>query len=127
MAIMSKIYLQVKDVLDNNIDPIDDKISEEYLAGDEDTISVVRETYISEFEKASSLIKDFLKQKDYQKILDLVHRIKGVSLYIGSKILYDISSYICDCIRKNIPCDLEIEMITSLNDIVLQKLEERIS
>ena len=97
---MSKIYLQVKDVLDNNIDPIDDKISEEYLAGDEETISVVRETYISEFEKASSLIKDFLKQKDYQKILDLVHRIKGVSLYIGSKIL---------------------------NDIVLQKLEERIS
>lgn len=127
MVTMSNIYLQVKDILENNIVPIDDKLSEEYLAGDQETINIVRKTYILEFETASNSIALLLKQNDYGKILDLVHRIKGVSLYIGSKPLYDASSYICDCIRKNIPCDNEINIICKLNNVILDKLKEQIS
>lgn len=122
---MSKVYNQIKEIIENNLDFIDDNISKEYLANDETTINVVRNTYVLEFSDLSDKLDELLNNKEYQAILDLVHRVKGVSLYIGSQVLYDCSSYICECIRKHLTCDDEIKAIIALNKVVCKSIKEK--
>lgn len=106
---------------------IDNKLSSDYLASDIDTMRVVRLSYIEEYQNISKMILDYLKEEDYGHILEIVHKMKGVSLYIGSKDLYELASYIVTNIRaNNYKIQNEIILLTKLNDIIIKCLKERL-
>ncbi len=109
-------------------DIIDNKLSSDFLASDIDTMKVVRLSYITEYQDISPVILKCLEEGDYKRILEIVHKIKGVSLYIGSNDLYELASYIVTNIRANLYPKIEDEIIllTKLNDLIIKCLKERI-
>lgn len=123
---MNKEIMKIKESLDKGDNQINDSLSNDYLAKDVLTIKVVRSTYVDEFINCKDVLISYLEKKDYQKILDYVHRIKGVSLYIGANNLYELSSFICDSIRNNLECFDEVMLLIELNEKIITELKDKI-
>lgn len=72
-----------------------------YLDNNEVVYNNFLKRFISEYENFSSLIKKLLEEQDYLKIREVVHKYKGLTLYLGSTKLYELIDQIeIDIINK---------------------------
>ena len=97
---ISQTIIVIKELVKNNKVMINKDLSLKYLNDDE---SLYIETCKNFLKYATDIIAEliiYIENKDYLKVFEIVHRIKGFSIYIGSKQLYDFGDYICIKIRK---------------------------
>jgi HPt (histidine-containing phosphotransfer) domain-containing protein len=59
------------------------------LAGSETLLKRSKELYFTNYSTLEDELLELDRQRDYQSISSLLHKIKGFSLYLGSQRLYD--------------------------------------
>lgn len=79
---------------------IDKKIAMQYLANSEKLFDSLKNRFISNYKDYKSSLTNYLNDKNYEGIYNIIHQIKGFSLNIGSLVLYDDSIHILDEIQK---------------------------
>ena len=97
----------IDELIKNNKVMIDKDLSLKYLNNDK---SLYHETTFNFLKYTDDIVNDlmfYINNNDYLKIREIIHRIKGFSIYIGSKQLYDFGDYICIKIRKIKQSNLE--------------------
>ncbi len=79
---------------------IDKKIAMQYLANSEKIFDKLKTNFLNTYKNFKPQMESYIKNNDFDSIHNLIHQIKGISLNIGSEVLYDDSIKILDEIRK---------------------------
>lgn len=100
---------------------VDKSIALKYLAGNENIFNKVKNSFISSYKNAIASINQMCEEHNLDELYRYVHSIKGVSLNIGSMILYDDCNDVLEKMKKEsnkIP-SLE-QFINTLQNVCLE-------
>ena len=75
---------------------IDKKIAMQYLANSEKIFDKLKTNFLNTYKNFKPQMESYIKNNDFDSIHNLIHQIKGISLNIGSEVLYDDSIKILD-------------------------------
>ena len=98
----------------------------EMLGGSMKVFTNVLINYLEEYGKLENLILQFLESEDYDSIRKLVHKIKGVSLYLGSEKLLALASDIEYKIYNNISSRADILYFINYHNRMLEYVREQV-
>lgn len=100
---------------------VDKNVALKYLAGNENIFNKVKNSFIASYKNALSEINKMCEDHDLEELYRYVHSIKGISLNIGSMILYDDCVDVLEKMKKEgnkIP-SLE-QFINTLQNVCLE-------
>ncbi len=92
---MFKNKKEVIECIQNNRDDLDNNLALEYMGNNQDLYSKVVKLYVQENHQQVELMKEYLKDKKYWELYNCIHNIKGLSLNLGSRLLFSFSEYLC--------------------------------
>lgn len=77
----------------NKVD-FDKNIALEYLGNNVNLYNKLIKEYVNNYKTLDNEMIIYLENNNYQKLYHEIHDIKGLSLYLGSKVLYEYGSYL---------------------------------
>ena len=77
----------------NKVD-FDKNIALEYLGNNVNLYNKLIKEYVNNHKTLDNEMIIYLEKNNYQKLYHKIHDIKGLSLYLGSKVLYEYGSYL---------------------------------
>lgn len=98
----------------------------EMLGGSMKVFTNVLINYLEEYGKLENIILQFLESEDYDSIRKLVHKIKGVSLYLGSEKLLALATDIEYKIYNNISSKTDILCFINYHNRMLEYVREQV-
>lgn len=96
---------------------LDKNIALEYLGNNVSLYNKLIREYVYNYKTLDNEMIMYLEKRDYKNLYHKIHDIKGLSLYLGSKVLYEYGSYLSKNLIDYIS-DEEIN-ITLLEEIKL--------
>lgn len=79
---------------------VDKKIALKYLANSEILFNKVKQSFLYSYQNGVEEINHFCNTNNVEELYRYIHSIKGISLNIGSMILYEDSEAVLDKIKK---------------------------
>lgn len=125
-------YSQINDVIDmvnNKKDDFDYSLALEYMGNNEKVLMNIISSFLNYNKDSISLMKEYLRKNDGKELFAIFHHFKGVSLNLGSRIMYSFSDYLCEKFRykQNESIDTttieEIKLYIEFCNILFAKLE----
>lgn len=115
--------------IQKNIVDIDISLALEYLGNDEFVYGVMKKNYLKEYQDFELKANSYLSEKDFTKLELIIHKLKGISLYLGSKILYEFCSYLVNTLRNNDFIEnelfIEVDFLIKYNHLIYQELQSK--
>lgn len=81
-------------LIKNNKVDFDKNIAFEYLGNNDNLYNKLIKEYVNNHKTLDDEMIIYLENNNYQKLYHKIHDIKGLSLYLGSKVLYEYGSYL---------------------------------
>lgn len=82
--------------------------------------------YYNEYESVANVINTYISDKDYKSIRNIVHKIKGLSLNIGSKQLYEMTITLEKELDENIYNDKKVLNFIEFHNKILKEIKNGI-
>jgi HPt (histidine-containing phosphotransfer) domain-containing protein len=100
---------------------VDKKIALMYLANSEEIFQKIKKSFCNSYRDADNMLHNAYKEKNYEELYRIVHSVKGISLNLGSEVLYHDSSDLCLEFKKEIYNINRIEeFIDTLNNVIIE-------
>ena len=100
---------------------VDKKIALMYLANSEDVFQKIKKSFCNSYRDAKNMLHNAYDEKNYEELYRIVHSVKGVSLNIGSDILYRDASDLCLEFKKELYNLQRIdEFIETLENVIIE-------
>lgn len=97
---MYQYITDVKRCIESKAVFLDKDLAIEYLGNSEEVYNILIKTYLSEYKGYDKLLLSYLESKDYNSLAMNIHKLKGICLYLGSKMMHEYSGYIVDKLRE---------------------------
>ena len=78
------------------------ELSMNYLMNNKNIFIKIKNSFLESYKTYKQDFKKLLKNKDFNELERYIHSIKGISLNLGAKILYDTCVNALDKIRKEL-------------------------
>ncbi len=78
------------------------KLALEYLAGNQMIYEIIINSFLKNYQNYSTIINQFIKDKDIMNLYNEVHSLKGVTLNFGAEMLYIQSITFLEELRNDI-------------------------
>jgi hypothetical protein len=95
-----------------------------YLAGSEKIFEKLKSSFLSSYKNFNDDILSFYNSNNYEELYRYIHNIKGISLNLGSKELYEDSIIVLEEFKKDVYNFSNIEKLLNTLKIVYNELEE---
>jgi hypothetical protein len=95
-----------------------------YLAGSEVIFNKLKNNFLDSYKNFNEDILSFYNTNNYQELYRYIHNIKGISLNLGSKNLYDDSILVLEEFKKDVYNLSNIEKLLNTLTIVYSELEK---
>jgi hypothetical protein len=95
-----------------------------YLAGSEKIFEKLKSSFLSSYKNFNDDILSFYNSNNYEELYRYIHNIKGISLNLGSKELYEDSIIVLEEFKKDVYNFSNIEKLLNTLKIVYKELEE---
>ncbi|MBE6137158.1 MAG: hypothetical protein E7176_02045 [Erysipelotrichaceae bacterium] len=79
---------------------VDKKVALQYLANSEKLFDKIRLSFLNSYKNAVEEINEMISQDNREDLYRYIHSIKGISLNLGSMILYEDSCNVLEKIKK---------------------------
>lgn len=102
---------------------VDKKIALQYLANSEKLFDKVKNSFLNSYKNAIEDINELVNSNSKEELYRYIHSIKGISLNLGSMILYEDSCNVLEKLKKedeNLP---SLEQFVHTLRSVYQELE----
>ena len=100
---------------------MDKQIALKYLANSEAIFQKIKTSFCRNYRNAEELLLNAYNEKNYEELYRIVHSIKGISLNIGSDVLYQDASDLCLDFKKEIYNLQHITaFIDTLNNVIIE-------
>ena len=103
----------------------DESLALYMLAGNLTAYELTKKNYIENFEYLDQYIITYNNNHDYEGIRVLIHRLRGISINIGSRKLYRYATYVDEMLKENLDIKLvkdELSKIVEINNEIINKL-----
>lgn len=117
------IYASIKIIKDLDFDI---ELALDMLGGSESAFINMLNNYYEIYSCLESTLRKFVEEKDYSSIRKVVHKIKGVSLYLGSEKLLEFSKMIEEKIYAEIISDDDILHFIEYHNRILSYIKQRV-
>ena len=89
---------------------LDKKVALQYLANSEALFAKFKKRFLENHANTVTELTDYIAENNTMEIYNIIHQIKGISLYVGSQVLYDDAEIVLGKIKeeKNYLPSLEI-------------------
>lgn len=95
-----------------------------YLAGSEIIFNKLKNSFLESYKNFKEDILSFYNTNNYQELYRYIHNIKGISLNLGSRALYDDSILVLEEFKKDVYNLSNIEKLLNTLTIVYSELEK---
>ena len=95
-----------------------------YVAGSEKIFEKLKSSFLSSYKNFNDDILSFYNSNNYEELYRYIHNIKGISLNLGSKELYEDSIIVLEEFKKDVYNFSNIEKLLNTLKIVYKELEE---
>lgn len=79
---------------------VDKKIALQYLANSEMIFNKLKTSFLNSYRDAEMVITRLVNENNIEELYRYIHSIKGISLNIGSEVLYEDSILVLDKLKK---------------------------
>ncbi len=79
---------------------VDKSIALKYLANNEMVFHKVKESFLNTYKNGVEELTRLYNEKNKEDLYRYIHSLKGISLNIGSMVLYEDACYILDKLKK---------------------------
>ena len=103
----------------------DESLALYMLAGNLTAYELTKKNYIENFEYLDQYIITYNNNHDYEGIRVLIHRLRGISINIGSRMLYRYATYVDEMLKEDLDIKLvkdELSKIVEINNEIINKL-----
>ena len=94
-----------------------------YLAGSEKIFYKLKLSFLESYKNYQDDIINFYNSSNYEELYRYIHNIKGISLNLGSKMLYDDSVLVLEEFKKDVYNISTIEKLLNTLSNVYRELE----
>jgi HPt (histidine-containing phosphotransfer) domain-containing protein len=95
---------------------VEEEIWMQYLAGNKDLFKVVAKAFIEDYKNYHNDIIINIKEHNVDELHNMLHSLKGITLNLGMKKLYDQSENTLIPIRKNLIDQNEFDKLLNIFD-----------
>ena len=95
-----------------------------YLAGSEKIFNKLKLSFLDSYKNYKEDIINFYDSSNYEELYRYIHNIKGISLNLGSKELYNDSILLLEEFKKDVYNLSNIESFLNTLNIVYKELQE---
>ncbi len=100
---------------------VDKKIALQYLANSENLFNKIKTSFLNNNQDTIDNITKCLLENNIEELHRIIHSIKGISLNIGSMVLYEDSSAVVEKLKKEeIDLPLLERFIDTFNNVYLE-------
>lgn len=103
---------------------IDKTLALSYLAGSEKIFNKLRMSFLESYKNFNYDILSFYNSSNFEELYRYIHNIKGISLNLGSKELYNDSITVLEEFKKDVYNLSNINKLLNTLNIVYKELEE---
>lgn len=125
---MTELQNKIKLMLDNDNSMINMALALEYDGGIKEVFNTVKEGYITNYSRFTS-VEELKRCNEFNPNITMemiIHKMKGISLYLGTQELYDYSVYLLGKIRQNEKVlDDELDLLIKLNTRIINELKQK--
>lgn len=79
---------------------VDKKIALQYLANSELIFNKLKNSFLNSYKDGEATITKLVNDKNIDELYRYIHSIKGISLNVGSQVLYDDSVLVLEKLKK---------------------------
>lgn len=115
---MYKSIKNVKEYIAKASVDIDEALALNYLGNDQNVYRIMKTNYLREYQDFEDKIDKCLQNKDNKKLELLIHKLKGISLYLGSNMLYEFATYLVEQVRVNSFIEEEVILLAKFNQLI---------
>jgi hypothetical protein len=95
-----------------------------YLAGSEKIFEKLKSSFLSSYKNFNDDILSFYNSNNYEELYRYIHNIKGISLNLGSKELYEDSIIVLEEFKKDVYNIANINKLIDTLENVCNELKE---
>lgn len=125
----NKILFEIKKSLKNNVktEDFNKNLALSMLDDNEKIYNNILKRYCDSYSDTSNKFYEFLNNDDYQSIREYVHKIKGISLYLGSEKLLEMSKTLEFKIVNNQANEEDIRCFLNYHNRILEYSREQVN
>jgi hypothetical protein len=103
---------------------VNKKLALSYLAGSEIIFNKLKNNFLDSYKNYNDDILSFYNSNNYEELYRYIHNIKGISLDLGSKPLYDDSIAVLEEFKKDVYNIANINKLIDTLENVCNELKE---